>query len=167
MADGRGSSGYKYGSVDNNDEEAGVDEKDKSFDESNLYFYKEEDLTRQEKISKFVKLFVPIILAVSMVGGLAYILFHDFGDLYPGPGEKSHSAGRVSQPTTVTSDDYTPNIANMSSSSNSSHGSSIPVISQTKTSSGNSCEANPGCAALGLTGNCCPTSEGIKLGCCH
>ena len=28
------------------------------------------------------------------------------------------------------------------------------------------CEANRGCAVLGLTGWCCPTLEGTQLGCC-
>lgn len=33
-------------------------------------------------------------------------------------------------------------------------------------SSSASCEQNKGCAELGLTGNCCPSSQGILLGCC-
>ena len=29
-----------------------------------------------------------------------------------------------------------------------------------------SCETHPNCNSLGLTGSCCPTAEGIMLGCC-
>merc|ERR1712070_38581 len=28
------------------------------------------------------------------------------------------------------------------------------------------CSANPGCASLGLAGDCCPNSSGMRLGCC-
>jgi hypothetical protein len=28
------------------------------------------------------------------------------------------------------------------------------------------CKANPSCAALKLTGNCCPTNDGVTLDCC-
>jgi hypothetical protein len=29
------------------------------------------------------------------------------------------------------------------------------------------CEANAACAEVGLTGFCCPTSDGVSLGCCN
>jgi hypothetical protein len=31
---------------------------------------------------------------------------------------------------------------------------------------GSLCTANAKCARLGLIGDCCPTSEGVVLGCC-
>eukprot|EP00536_Pseudo-nitzschia_multiseries_P006066 jgi/Psemu1/65414/estExt_Genemark1.C_1250008 len=39
--------------------------------------------------------------------------------------------------------------------------------SESRSSSESSCESNPGCAELNLTGECCPTSSGIFLGCCN
>merc|ERR1712224_840490 len=32
--------------------------------------------------------------------------------------------------------------------------------------SSHSCAAHPACAAAGLSGDCCPTSDGVTLGCC-
>lgn len=34
------------------------------------------------------------------------------------------------------------------------------------TESSSFCSANPGCATLGLVGNCCPNTGGMQLGCC-
>mmetsp|Transcript_3786 Transcript_3786/g.8163 ORF Transcript_3786/g.8163 Transcript_3786/m.8163 type:complete len:164 (+) Transcript_3786:151-642(+) len=161
MANESGSAGYKYGSVGDNEELGANDDNSKNFDESHLYYYKEKDLTTTEKISKLIKLFVPIIIAVVLIGGLAYILFHDFGTLYPRPGgEKVTSkGGMVSQSTSVSSGESAPTVIRSESS---------PTVSKSKTSSsfGGSCAANPSCAALGLSGVCCPTPEGVQLGCC-
>jgi len=38
--------------------------------------------------------------------------------------------------------------------------------SHTTGSGGNSCQQNTACAKLGLTGQCCPTLDGVFLGCC-
>lgn len=156
-----GSSGYVYGTINTKDEESDGNVENKDFDESNLYYYKGEELTRKEKLSKMIKLLVPIIIAAVFLGGIAFVLFHNFGGLYPGPGEeKVRSSGdSASHLTETETSEYTPTSAKPSSSS----GSSTPIATKT---AGRSCEANPSCADLGLTGVCCPTDEGIQLGCC-
>jgi hypothetical protein len=44
-------------------------------------------------------------------------------------------------------------------------GGACPAYIEDPTNSA-ACSANPGCASLGLSGNCCPTPEGVRLGCC-
>eukprot|EP00536_Pseudo-nitzschia_multiseries_P015082 jgi/Psemu1/216806/e_gw1.817.2.1 len=164
MATEKGSIGYSYGAVSSNDEESGGDGKNRGFDESNLYYYKDQELTSREKISKMIKLLVPLIIATGLIGGLAYILFHDFGGLYPAPGEEKTrmNGGSVSQPSETDSMPSVPTYTKTSSFSSSS----TPAIAKSDTSAGSSCAANPSCVALGLTGVCCPTLEGVMLGCC-
>ena len=45
---------------------------------------------------------------------------------------------------------------------------SDPVSSSTSKSDigGSSCESHASCSALNLSGQCCPTDEGVMLGCC-
>ena len=155
------SDGYKYGSV-STDEEIPAD---KSFDESNLYYMKEEERTKKEKLFKAVKLGVPIIIAVVMIVGLAYLLFNNFGYFYPGRGGQVTPSKHSSSSTTTSSSS-----SSSSSGSGSSHyeniATSVPIPEKTTTSSGGTCEAHPKCADLGLTGECCPAASGIKLNCC-
>ena len=40
-------------------------------------------------------------------------------------------------------------------------------INPSSPSSSPSCELNPKCHSLGVIGDCCPTSKGIQLSCCH
>ena len=130
------SGGYKYGSV-NTDEEGGA----KEFDESNLYYMKEDDLTTKDKALKAFKLAVPIIIAGLLVGVLAFMLFHNFAFLYPGRGGQEvpskHSTTKSYSPTTTTQRSF-----------------------------GSSCASNPKCRDLGLFGECCPSGDGVKLSCC-
>jgi len=43
---------------------------------------------------------------------------------------------------------------------------STPASQPSALASSSACSANPGCAALELTGDCCPNAAGVKLGCC-
>ena len=45
--------------------------------------------------------------------------------------------------------------------------SSSEQSNSTSSSSSSACEVHPGCVDLGLSGECCPTSEGFTLGCCQ
>ena len=78
------SGGYKYGSV-NNQAEVAEGNNNSNFKESDLYYYKEEKLTKREKRIKSVKFAVPIIISILLIGGLTWALFRNFGTLYPGP----------------------------------------------------------------------------------
>ena len=44
--------------------------------------------------------------------------------------------------------------------------SSVPQTRKASTNLGSECNANAGCANLGLDGACCPTAAGVNLGCC-
>ena len=39
-------------------------------------------------------------------------------------------------------------------------------FAQVKIAVGSECAHFPGCAKLNMTGGCCPTPEGVQLGCC-
>ena len=39
-------------------------------------------------------------------------------------------------------------------------------ICQVKIAPGSECEKFPACAKMNITGGCCPTPDGIQLGCC-
>jgi len=166
---GTGTGGYKYGSV--NDEEAGAT--GNNFDESNLYYIKEKEMSKREKAMKMIKLVVPIIIAVLFLGGLAFMLVHNFGKLYPGPGPGGQkvpsrgSGGSVSHPTSPSHD-----IAHDGGGGGiASAPVPVPVpvprrsVPTTK-DGGSSCAAYPKCTDRGLTGECCPTGGGVKLECC-
>jgi hypothetical protein len=53
-----------------------------------------------------------------------------------------------------------------SDGSSSSSSTGKDTVKRDGSSSSVSCENNPTCHALGLTGLCCPTGEGTLLGCC-
>lgn len=156
MTDDTGSSRYKYGSV-NDVEESGATGGDKNFDESNLYYMKEGELTKRDKAVKVFKLAVPIIFAVFFVGGLAFLLFHNFAYFYPGRGGQEvpskHAKTSSVEPTKTTQRSF-----------HDSDAPSVPI--PTPTTFGSSCAANPNCVDLGLTGECCPGGSGINLNCC-
>lgn len=134
------------------------------FDEKDTYYLKEGTLTREEKRRKFLLLAVPIIAAVLIIGGAALFLLHDFNHLYPGKGggKEPGYKTKVKHPSSVSE----------KSDSSSSH--SAPVSAPTSPSStfdtgksSSDCSANEKCKAKGLTGDCCPTSDGVILGCCN
>lgn len=64
-----------------------------------------------------------------------------------------------SQISVDVSDDATSTGPEKSSSSSSSKSAS--------SSSDSSCESHASCSALNLSGQCCPTDEGVMLGCCN
>ena len=152
-----GTSGYKYGSVNTDEESGDTSGNNKSFDESELYYMKDGDLSKKEKTVKAIKLAVPIVIAIMLIGGLAFLLFHNFAYFYPGrggnevPSKHSISSG-VS--TTKTTQKYY-------------HDDDTSVAPMPAPSSvGSSCAANQKCADLGLVGECCPSESGTNLSCC-
>ena len=148
--------GYQYGSVSTDEEIAA----DKSFDEANLYYMKDEERTRKEKLMKAIKLGVPILIAIIFIAGLGFLLFNNFGYFYPGRGGQV-TPSKHSTTTATTS-------SGSSSSSSRTHydniATSVPIPA--KITTGIFCSANPKCSDMGLTGECCPTASGIKLNCC-
>jgi hypothetical protein len=76
-----------------------------------------------------------------------------FGNLYGPP--KSSGGNSIKSNENWYSPDDTSSSASIASSS-----------AATESSSGAECAANSKCKALGLIGACCPTHDGVMLGCC-
>jgi hypothetical protein len=149
------------------------------FRESDLFYIKEPSLSRNERFKKYIALAFPILLAICVMGGLAWYLARDFNHLYPGQNSGSgdnkrktpiynrgSSAGKAHSSTITTSDrpliSKGPHIAGPDSPS-----FTVPAPStKSTTSEESSCTAHSKCKDLGLTGECCPTGEGTFLGCC-
>jgi hypothetical protein len=179
-----GSNDYKYGSVGGTGDEA---EAHNDFNEADLLFYKDREPSKQEKMIKTLKIAIPLIIAVSLIGGFAWFLLQDFGFFYPGPATESHNpehtpggSGSSTLPASTTAPraptvpagapkGQPPGYDSSSHSATSSSGSSSTVVSASSSASrggSSSCAANSKCSALGLTGECCPTSGGTMLDCC-
>jgi hypothetical protein len=134
---------------------------------------------------------VPLLVAVLIMGGIGFWLFEDFDHLYPGPsGNRSPSGLKPRGPPIIspqgTALDYryspaiddqptapTPSNLKPRGPPISSPGAPAPApktspssSSSTSSSGGGDCSANPACNELDLTGQCCPTGEGVMLGCC-
>lgn len=171
MADGS-SSNYQYGSVNENTG-GGVEDIDE-FKETDLLYYKEKELSKKEKIMKIVKIAVPVIVAIVLIGGFAWFLLTDFGHLYPGPAG-SHVSDHPPASVPTSAVHAVPAQTNVQPEKGlqpaaipkyPASGSSSLSTTSTKSLSGSTCAANSKCKALGLTGECCPTSAGTMLECC-
>ena len=137
--------------------------------------------TPQERRRNFVNAFIPVVMFVVFMGGVAFTLFKSIDVLYPGHGneQNSHAAKdqnkHISKSYTLPSDStssssdqeyhYTDNTQMDSSSINSN---SAGTSDNNDTSSGPSnCALYSKCTKLGLIGYCCPTSDGTLLACCN
>lgn len=159
-----------YGSVPTTVETV---EQGTGFQEGSVYYLKEKSLTPKEKFQKLVRVAVPLAIALLVLGGFAYFLTRGFDSLYPAPGEPSHVNIPHFTPSTDTAasppgpsplQPYGPPIPSPVSTPVTS--SSSASSSTGGGSSDSDCSAHPKCNDLGLTGSCCPTGEGVVLGCC-
>jgi len=137
------------------------------YDIDNTYYVKERTMSRKERINKFLLLLLPILLAVLLVGGFAfYVVSHV---LERGGGRHGNidvtpqvsTKGTASRPANSRPGTYPtePKLAP----------APAPISTKEKShaSSGSSaCASNSKCADLGLIGDCCPTKQGVTLGCC-
>lgn len=145
-----------YGSLKNKGEDEEANNNETSFQEENTYYLKESPPMSAKKV---LLLAVPILGAVLMMGGIVLFLLRDFGHLYPGrggdPGYSNPNAGddesRHHSTTRIHSLGNTDDTAFDSKS--------------TKSTVSAKCSAHPKCSPL--TGQCCPTLDGIKLECCN
>mmetsp|Transcript_25164 Transcript_25164/g.40907 ORF Transcript_25164/g.40907 Transcript_25164/m.40907 type:complete len:123 (-) Transcript_25164:226-594(-) len=87
--------------------------------------------------SRFFRAAFPTVIAILIMGGFAYEMKHDFRHFY-GPPKGTDDNDSIKQ-------DH----------------SWIP-----HPQSSGSCANNDGCVALELIGECCPTNDGVMLGCC-
>lgn len=142
-----------------------------SFQEANMYFLKEKPASREEKIRKLILVGVPVFVAIIFMGGLAVWLLQDFNNLYPGyDGGHRSSSNTIHHPETITT--TTENEPVPVSAPVPKPPSSTSTKTTTSNSSGGggggstSCSSYPACVDLGLTGECCPTTQGVRLWCC-
>jgi hypothetical protein len=175
-----------YGAVDTNEPN---DTESQPFQESDVYYLKEQKMSREDRVMKILLAAVPLLVAVLIMGGIGFLLFKDFDHLYPGPGgSTSPSNLKPRGPPIIspqgTAPDYSPAIDDQPTAPTPSYlkPRGPPISSPTapapapKTSPSSSssisssgcgeCSANPACNEIGLTGKCCPTGEGVMLGCC-
>lgn len=136
-----------------------------SFDEKNTYYLKETTLTREQRMRKLVLIATPIICAVILVGGAAFLLFRKFDFLYPG----RHGSGgggkepSFNPPTRIEHN----SVEDQPDSSPHSAPSILEDEKKRKSDVASSCTAHAKCAKLGILGECCPTTDGTFLQCCN
>ena len=134
-----------------------VEDQTDGFDEKDMYYVKD-NTTREQKMRKLFLIAVPILAAILIIGGAALFLFKDFDNLYPGKGGgNKEPMPSTKHHITVSSTKAAPAPSPATSDSESAGGSG----------GAKDCSANEKCKELELIGNCCPTSEGIFLGCCN
>jgi hypothetical protein len=167
------------------------EEGEEFYDVENMYYVKERELTLKQKCNKIILAALPILAAFIIIGGFTLYLLFDSGILGRGPhqGGGSANGGQVSNPSSRGGENPFAASKSKSSSSSSSvpspiaKGGSAPVTTTHTTGSvpspiskGGSapmttklsaCSAYEKCAKLGLIGTCCPTNEGVMLGCCN
>ena len=159
-----------------------------AYQEVDTYYLKPSPLNRSDKLKKLLLIGVPILAAVIIIGGAAFLLFKSFDHLYPGPGGSARqypSPSRAkdtepsapsypvvprgpplhpaSSPMNLPPSESDPNDPRYPMSGGGKSGES----SSASSSSGSAaCEGHKKCSALELIGDCCPTGQGVMLGCC-
>lgn len=124
-----------YGAVE-------VPKGDTHYDENALQYLEKSKFS----FVRFARAVVPIIIAVLIMGGLAWGMTNGFAHFY-GPSKGNDEGEKQGE-------------------------SWIPTAKEERSSTSGAktgafeCSSNPRCSGLGLTGNCCPTDEGVTLGCC-
>mmetsp|Transcript_19099 Transcript_19099/g.27869 ORF Transcript_19099/g.27869 Transcript_19099/m.27869 type:complete len:166 (+) Transcript_19099:206-703(+) len=137
--------------------------------------------TSEERRRKCLIGFVPVLLFILLMGGIVYTLMQNFNHLYPSPGGggRKNDGGKWSVDVTTNEDTSSYENSGASSAGNSEIGptatgtsgsgtdAEVPASKPTKEMSGNSeCSYHLKCADAGLTGQCCPSLDGVFLGCC-
>lgn len=148
------------------------------FREDSMLYVKDRVLSPREKWKKCMLASIPLIAALIIVGGAAYGLLRKFDIFYPPPhGDYSpqytpryapyHSLVDDKEPTPVAAPHKAPLPSSASPPQPTSSSSSSSKSSSRTSSNGSAdCSAHPKCDELGLIGVCCPTQDGILLGCC-
>lgn len=137
-----------------------------SYQELDMRFLTDEKVSKSEKRRKLVSTLVPILIAVATILLFAKVALGAIGP-YHDPKYPTEAGSRRPVPTgpatttTTSTTEEAPVAAPVSSVSVED------TKSRSSSSSSASCSANKACDKLGLTGLCCPTGEGITLGCCN
>lgn len=160
----------EYGSIP-----SGSEDPDLSFEEYDVNYIRVKELSAKERWTKRIKTAVPIIVALIIIGGFGWFTSQaikppqthgaievDYKDpaQIPEDGDSTTSYEPLSplpSPTPRAKDEgrYSGTTSTQSNIKSKSSGGSGPT-----------CSANSKCDKLGLVGQCCPTGEGVTLGCC-
>jgi hypothetical protein len=173
----------EYGSIP-------ADDADHAFEEYDVNYIQSKALTTKERWTKLMRATVPLVIALVLLGGFGWwtsqaVAPHRSNDKVttveykdsPSSGvmpSSSSSSSSVIGSTTVRVEPKTNQVEmkptwSSPESSGSTH--STTKTSSTRSSSGGGsdtslCSVNSKCSNLGLSGSCCPTKEGVVLGCC-
>mmetsp|Transcript_61659 Transcript_61659/g.68983 ORF Transcript_61659/g.68983 Transcript_61659/m.68983 type:complete len:184 (-) Transcript_61659:2707-3258(-) len=155
---------HKYDSISNEEEAGKV--YNTNFKESDLYYYKEDERTKREKIIRIMNSTFPILIFILLISGITWGLIQNFGKLYPSPsGQRTSNNIKKSsshQASSYTTDDGTDDDIHDTIQTHK-----ISTDTTKKYLASSSCLAYPKCMSLELTGECCPTLAGDKLDCCN
>lgn len=173
--------GYGAVSTKNPDDENSFEEYgDQTLD---LRYVPVRTLTTQEKVRKWVSAGVPIVVAILLMVGFGWWTTNALTPRHPagvvdhtevpaqsltvGPFPTPHPTTAAS-PTIGRDDAHTKATAAAPKVTPSATGSdeSTSKPKKTRSSGSSACADNPECNKLGLVGDCCPTADGVQLGCC-
>jgi hypothetical protein len=157
----------------------GVRKQDETFHEDQTYYLHRANMTSYyDRFRRALLVMLPIVVAAVLVGGAVFLLLRNFQYLYPSPSGSLHDRWSIHQESensvqvndgvdsSISSVPY--NAVRDHVSSTSLHSSAAILNNTAAAASAAACEANPLCAKLGLTGDCCPTQDGTTfLLCCH
>ena len=162
-----------YGSVSEaaSKVEEGRQELDEEYKVENTRFLTS---TNEERRRQFLNALFPVLMFVLIMGSIVFLLSKDFNHLYPGPSGdvKNHGGGLYHEESS--SESPRPISTNINSSTsmsaNSEPDENTPKAKENQNSEAGyipQCSSYIKCNSAGLTGLCCPTSEGIFLDCCN
>lgn len=155
------SAGENYGSAQTAAEGAAAAEQ---YDLDNTYYVKERTMSRKERCSKLLLVMLPIVLAVILVGGFAYYVISHV--LERGAGGGKHGTIETAYPASPKGSSSIPASRPGTYPASQSPPAPAPKTKSHSSSASSSCSSNSKCADLGLIGDCCPTKQGVTLGCC-
>mmetsp|Transcript_68 Transcript_68/g.140 ORF Transcript_68/g.140 Transcript_68/m.140 type:complete len:172 (-) Transcript_68:110-625(-) len=138
-----------------------------AYDIDKLRFVPNDNLTPQEKRSKCITVTFCLSVFALIIGGIAYMLFSDFGHLYPGSGAHRENYPSVWKKTSDRTPVLSPGKKDNSSTEPPKLSPRPPHFPTKEKESPAACSAYEKCANLGLEHDCCPTTEGTMLGCCY
>lgn len=135
---------------------------DPEFNLENTYYVKERSLSRKERCSKLLLVLLPILLALLLLGGVTYYFVSHI--LVRGGGGK-HGEISVTYPSSKGSSSTVSRPGSFPSPTEKAP-APAPAPKSHSSSGSSACSSNSKCADLGLIGDCCPTKQGVTLGCC-
>mmetsp|Transcript_33190 Transcript_33190/g.38266 ORF Transcript_33190/g.38266 Transcript_33190/m.38266 type:complete len:184 (-) Transcript_33190:2604-3155(-) len=155
---------HKYDSISNEEEAGKV--YNTNFKESDLYYYKEDERTKREKIIRIMNSTFPILIFILLIGGITWGLIQNFGKLYLSP-SGHRASNNIKNSSSHQASSYTTDDGTDDDIHDTIQTHKISTDTTKKYLASSSCLAYPKCMSLELTGECCPTLAGDKLDCCN